>query len=198
MADEASFRDLLRRVRAGDPEAANELARAYEPAIRQAVRGPLADMRLRRVLDSMDICQVVLANFFTRATDGQFDLDKPDQLLKLFVTMARNRLRDEARHHRAGRRDHRRQAADLSQHCLDGLFDETPTPSRIVSTRELLDEVMRRLSAEERDLLEQRAAGTEWATLADRLGAGPEALRKKLARRLSQVVRELGLHESTS
>jgi RNA polymerase sigma factor (sigma-70 family) len=196
MADEMSFRDLLRRVRAGDAAAANELVREYEPAIRRAVRGPLADMRLRRVLDSADISQAVLANFFTRAAGGQFDIDQPEQLLKLFVTMARNRLRDEARFHRAGRRDHRREAADLSQHCLDGLFDDTPTPSRIVSTRELIDTVMRQLSVEERDLLEQRAAGAEWATLADRRGASPEALRKKLARRLSQVVRELDLHES--
>jgi hypothetical protein len=32
-------------------------------------------------------------------------------------------------------------------------FDATPTPSRIVSAREILDEEMGRLSAEERDLL---------------------------------------------
>jgi RNA polymerase sigma factor (sigma-70 family) len=196
MADDASFRDLLRRVRAGDPEAANKLVQEYEPAIRQAVRGPLADLRLRRVLDSVDISQAVLINFFTRAADGQFELDQPEQLLKLFVTMARNRLRDEARHHRAGRRDHRREATDLSQHCLDGLFDATPTPSRIVSAREILDEVMRRLSAEERDLLEGRARGEEWVMLASRCETSPEALRKKLARRLTQVVCELGLHES--
>jgi RNA polymerase sigma-70 factor (ECF subfamily) len=193
MAEEASFRDLLRRVRAGDQEAARELVRQYEPEIRRSVRGPLAGLKLRHIIDSMDICQAVLANFFVRIGEGEFELQYPEQLLKLFVTMARNRLRDEARRQRAGRRDHRRQAADLSQHCLDGLFDDAPTPSRIASTRELLDEVQRRLPAEERELLEQRGLGRQWNELAQERSATPVALRKKLTRALARVVEELGL-----
>jgi RNA polymerase sigma-70 factor (ECF subfamily) len=195
MSEEQSFRDLLRRVRAGDQEAASELVRRYEPEIRQSVRGPLAGLRLRHILDSMDICQAVLANFFVRAGEGQFELHHPEQLLRLFVTMARNRLRDEARRQRAERRDHRRQAVDLSQHCLAGLFADEPTPSRIASTRDLFEEVSRRLDPDERELLEQRAQGREWADLAEQHGAMPGALRKKLTRALARVVRELGLHE---
>ena len=76
MAEELSFTDLIQRVRAGDEKAATELVRRYEPAIRVAVRVRLTDPGLRRFLDSMDICQSVLANFFVRAAAGQFDLDK--------------------------------------------------------------------------------------------------------------------------
>ena len=50
--------------------------------------------RLRRVLDSVDVCQSVLANFFVRVAAGQFDLDQPEQLLRLLATMARNRILD--------------------------------------------------------------------------------------------------------
>src|SRR5262245_52132798 len=198
MSEETSFRDLLRRVRAGDQEAARELALRYEPAIRGAARGPLHDLGLRNLLDSMDICQAVLVNFFVRAADGRFELAEPDELLRLFVTMARNEVLDESRRHKAGRRDHRRQVRDLSQHCLGGLAADQPTPSRIVSTRELIQEVSRRLSQEERDLLEQRALGHEWTTLAEQRGATPAALRKKLTRALSRVVSEMGLLDATA
>jgi RNA polymerase sigma-70 factor (ECF subfamily) len=196
MSEQTSFRDLLRRVRAGDQEAARELVRQYEPQIRQAVHAPLHDMRLRHLLDSMDICQAVLANFFVRVAEGQFELSQPEDLLKLFVTMARNRLLDEARRQKAGRRDHRRQVRDLTEHCLAGLPGDEPTPSRIVSTRELIEEVFRRLSAEERELLEQRALGNEWTALAEQRGATAVALRKKLTRALSRVVSEMGLLDS--
>lgn len=193
MPEEMSFRELLRRVRAGDPDAARALARQYEPDIRRAANRPLNDLNLRNLLDSMDICQTVLAEFFVRAADGQFELSEPDELLKLFVTMARNQVLDESRYHKADRRDHRRQQADLSEHCLGGLADDAPTPSRIVSAREMIEEVSRRLSAEERELLEQRALGQEWSTLAVQRGASAAALRKKLSRALSRVVSEMGL-----
>ena len=105
MADEMSFRDLLKRVRAGDPEATRELALRYEPDIRRAAKRPLDNLRLRNLLDSMDICQAVLAEFFVRAADGQFELTEPDELLKLFVTMARNQVLDESRHYEAAAED---------------------------------------------------------------------------------------------
>lgn len=193
MADEMSFRELLRRVRAGDPEATRELALRYEPDIRRAASRPLNDLHLRNLLDSMDICQAVLAEFFIRAADGQFELTQPEELLKLFVTMARNQVLDESRHHKAARRDHRRQVADLSEHCLGSFTDDCPTPSRIVSARELLEEVSRRLSPQERDLLEQRANGQEWTSLAQQHGSSPSTLRKKLSRALTRVVSEIGL-----
>ena len=179
MPEEMSFRELLQRVRAGEADATRELALRYEPHIRRAANRPLNDLHLRNLLDSMDICQAVLAEFFVRAADGQFELTEPDELLRLFVTMARNQVLDESRHHKAGRRDHRRQQTDLSEHCLGGIADDEPTPSGIVSARELIEEVSRRLSAEERDLLEQRALRTG----VDHLGGAARHLRRHPAQK---------------
>ena len=83
MPEDASFASLIGRVRAGDAAAAAELVRLYEPTIRVIVRRRLTDTAARRLLDSTDICQSVLANFFVRAAAGQFELDTPDQLLRL-------------------------------------------------------------------------------------------------------------------
>ena len=74
--DEASFQDLIRRVRMRDEAAAAELVRRYEPAIRTVIRAQLTDRSLRCLFDSMDICQSVLANFFVRAALGEFELNR--------------------------------------------------------------------------------------------------------------------------
>src|SRR6266436_4001848 len=97
MPEFATFQDLIGQVRAGDGEAAAELVRRYEPAIRRAARIRLADSRLRRLFDSMDISQSVFASFFVRAALGQYELEKPERLLGLLVAMSRKKLADHAR-----------------------------------------------------------------------------------------------------
>src|SRR4051812_44768072 len=97
MIEEVDFQDLIRRIRAGDEAAAAALVRTYEPAIRREARVRLSDSRLRRLFDSMDICQSVLASFFVRAALGQYELEQPEQLLRLLVDMSRKKLVDRAR-----------------------------------------------------------------------------------------------------
>src|SRR5438132_4000278 len=135
MSKTMSFAELIERVRAGDQDAARELVARYEPAIRRAVRFRLSDTRLAAVLDSMDICQSVMASFFVRAASGQYELHEPDQLLKLLVAMAKNKLRFPVRRAKAQRRDSRRGAAITDEQALPGT---TGTPSRQVAARELL------------------------------------------------------------
>jgi len=194
MSGDSAFQSLLRRVRAGDEAAAAELVRQYEPAIRRAVRMRLTDPALGRVLDSMDVCQSVLANFFVRAAAGQFDLDEPGQLVGLLVTMARNKVLDQVRKQRAGRRDHRR-LQPTAPEALDAVPAGGQSPSSIVAGKELLQQVRDRLSERERYLMDQRALGREWAALAAEVGGTADALRVQLARALDRVARELGLEE---
>ncbi len=192
--DQETFQTLLQQVRAGDAEAATQLVREYEPAIRRYVRLHLTDPRLRRVVDTMDVCQSVLANFFVRAASGQFDLERPEQLFNLLATMARNRLLSHVQHERAKCRDHRR-LAPAADEVLDAVAGVVQSPSAIVAGRELLQVVHERLSPEERSLAEQRAQGHDWAEIAAAQGGSPEALRKRLARAMDRVTRELGLGE---
>jgi RNA polymerase sigma-70 factor (ECF subfamily) len=191
MSDEEIAADLLKRLRAGDGEAAAELVRRYEPEIRRAVRVRLTDPRLRRVLDSLDVCQSVLGNFFVRVAAGQLELDRPENLLRLLVTMARNKVLDHARRQQAACRDQRRVAADDAE--LAGVPDPTPGPSQIAVGRELLERVRRELTDEERELADQRALGRDWPEIAAERGATPDALRKKLTRALDRVASRLGL-----
>jgi RNA polymerase sigma-70 factor (ECF subfamily) len=193
MSEEEAFRELIRKVRTGDQQAAAELVRKYEPEIRRVVRLRLTDPRLNRVLDSMDICQSVLANFFVRVHAGQFELDRPEQLLKLLVTMARNRLLDQARRQQAGRRDARRIDAAAEEGLANIADSGEGTPSQIVSHAELLQRVRSQLTEEERQIADRRALGEDWAEIAKEVRSTPEAVRKKLGRALDRITRRLGL-----
>jgi RNA polymerase sigma-70 factor (ECF subfamily) len=186
------FRDLLARVRAGDQRAAADLVGQLEPELRRAVRVRLGDPRLRRVVDSVDVCQSVLANFFVRARLGEFELARPEQLLRLLLVMARNKLQDRARRQRAQKRDQRRLEAQADGD-LDALAGNAPDPGRVVAWRDLLQEVRKLLTDEERRLADHRAEGLEWPEIAARVGGQPDALRKKLNRALDRVTARLGL-----
>jgi RNA polymerase sigma-70 factor (ECF subfamily) len=191
MHADTPFLDLIRRVRAGDQQASAELVRLYEPAIRIAVHVRLNNSGLRRLFDSLDICQSVLSNFFARAASGQFELDTPGQLIKLLVTMARNRLINHALQQRAACRDHRR--TDQGPCATDGLVDRGPTPSEVVSDKDLLEAVRDRLSPEDRRLAEGRASGKDWTEIAAEVGGSPDGVRMRLGRALDRVARQLRL-----
>ncbi len=157
------------------------------------VRIHLRDARLRRVLDSMDICQSVLASFFVRTALGQYELDTPEQLLHLLTSITRNKLTNQANRQGAQRRDYRRETSigEDAGRLLDGASD----PSEQASAREILQKVRDGLEVDERDLAEQRALGRPWGEIAEEVGGTPVALRKKLSRALDRVMATLGLDE---
>ena len=170
------------------------LVRRYEPLIRREVRLRLEDRRLARLFDSMDVCQSVLASFFVRAAAGQYDLDEPGQLVRLLVTMARNKLASAARRQYRQRRDPRRVAGDGAA-GLEDVVEAGPTPSVVLAGKELLANFLGRLGEEERRIVELRGQGLAWDDVARQLGGTAQARRMQLARAAERVARDLGLEE---
>ena len=117
-----------------------------------------------RHFDSMDICQSVLASFFVRAALGQYELESPEHLLKLLATITRNKLADQARKQRVDRRENLPSAESSSGD--ENFVAAEPSPSRELAARDLLQEVRRRLTREEQELLELRDQGLDWAQIA--------------------------------
>jgi RNA polymerase sigma-70 factor (ECF subfamily) len=193
MSEIPTFEDLIRRVRAWDQEAAAELVRRYEPAIRRAVRFRLAEARLGNLLDSMDVCQSVLKSFFVRAASGQYSLETPEQVQSLLTAMARNKLASQSRKQGTLRRDSRR----VSPIGEGGSWLVAPgdSPSAAMVVFDLQQEVQRRLAPDEWQLLELKNQGYDWAAIAARVGGNAESLRKKLARAIDRVIDELGLDD---
>jgi RNA polymerase sigma-70 factor (ECF subfamily) len=187
-----SFAEFLRRIRAGDERAVAELVERYEPAIRRAVRVRLRDPQLRRLIESIDICQSAFASFFIRTALGQYDLENSDQLLRLLTSIARNKLARLANREHAARRDQRRVNPGA---VIENCPAPGASPSRHLAARELLAEARRRMTPEELRLLELREQGLGWAEVAAELGGSPDALRLRLARAAARVSRQLGLDE---
>lgn len=193
MATDESFAQLLARVRAGNAAAAEELVERYEPVLRRMVHVKLVGERLRRLFDSEDICQSVLASFFVRAALGQYDLTEPDDLLKLLAVMARNKVVNKARRIEAsGQAGDRVPLADLSNSVLTS---GSAGPSRHAALKDLLEEVRRRLPREENRMLDLRQQGVAWAEIAEQIGEKPDTLRKRLNRAVDLVAQELGLND---
>jgi RNA polymerase sigma factor (sigma-70 family) len=193
MLDESTFTAFIKRIRSGDDQATAELVKRYEPEIRREVRLRVRDPRLRRDFDSMDICQSVLASFFVRAALGQYELDRPEQLLRLLVTMARNKLIYQVRRQRRQRRDNRL-VDEAGQEKLQTVAAGV-SPSQVVEQREILQKVRERLNDDERTIADLRGQGREWAEVAAQMGGTPEGRRKQLARAIERVAGELGLDE---
>lgn len=157
------------------------------------VRMRLTDPRLGRVLDSMDVCQSVMCSFFLRAAAGQYELNTSQDLIRLLVVMARNKLARQVRDQRRDKRDNRRvEGFVLESHDAVGA---DATPSQIVAGRELLDRFHEKLNAEERHFAERRANGEGWDDIATAMGGTGQGRRKQLERAIARVMRELGLDD---
>jgi RNA polymerase sigma-70 factor (ECF subfamily) len=193
MSDAQDFGEAIRRIRAGDDDAATELVKRYEPLIRREVRLHLEDQRLRRTFDSMDVAQSVLASFFVRTAAGEYDLDSPQQLVGLLVRMARNKLASTARRQYRHRRDSRR--TDGNEEGLEWIAGDDSTPSEQVANQELLEALRRELTDQERELAGLRADGLSWEEIASRLGGKAQARRMQLARGVERAAKKLGVDD---
>lgn len=191
---DTQFSVLMRRVRDRDQDAAREIVRRYESVIRRVIRIRLRDANLRRLLDSTDICQSVLASFFVRTALGEYELDTPEQLLNLLLALARNKLVNQANRLRAQRRNIQRDVGNNPTHQVP---DKASDPSEQASARELLEKVRIGLGPEERYLADQRSLGRTWQELANELGGTDAALRKRLTRALDRVMTDLGIGDNS-
>jgi RNA polymerase sigma-70 factor (ECF subfamily) len=193
MMDMVTFRLLWDRVRSGDGRAAADLVRRYEPLIRCEARLRMTDPRLARQFDSADICQSVLASLFVRAACGQLDIDRPDNLIGLLLTMTRNKVASKARRLRARPADCRvDEGADVGALVVASARDD---PARVALGRDLVDWIRIHLDPEGRRIADLRVGGASWDEVAAALGGTAEGRRKQLARALDRAAVAVGIED---
>jgi len=186
-ADE-DFRNLLERVSLNDEDAINELVRRYEPEIRIMVRAWLRpyEFQLRKVFDSQDICQSVLAWFFLKNAAQRYDLTGPDNLRKLLHVMVRNRVFYRVR----GSKYEARWQPMPREVC-----GRDHTPDELISDRDLVERVFEKFSPEEAELARRRINGASWDEISSSMGGTADGRRMQMARAASRLARELSLSE---
>ena len=170
----ADLLQFLTRLREGDEEAAVELVRRYELAIRVAIRTNLSDPRLRRQFDSLDVCQSVFASFFKNVAAGAYDLQAPAQLLALLRKMAENKLRTRRRDQYRRRRDIRhayRHGSAVEETDVTSCANRSPEAT--IEEEDLLDRALELMTPEIRAIADRRIAGQRWPEIAEALGGTP-------------------------
>ncbi len=103
MSESASFEVLLSAARAGDGAAMEELARQYEPELRIVARLRLGPA-LRPYLDSVDLVQSVHRSLMMGLRNDRFDINTPQNLLALALTIVRRKAARHWRHLQRQRR----------------------------------------------------------------------------------------------
>ncbi len=190
MSAEPSFAELMERLRQGDQDAAADIHRRYGDEVRRMARIRLRTARMRRLLESSDVLQMVMFSFFKRADRGEFQsrLQGPDELLKLLATMVRFKVIDQARRAHAERRGGGNDVIEI----FESLFAPAgePSPSEQAVRKELIALARDVISDDEWELWQLRHGDKlEWEQIAQRLGGTADGQRKK-HERIRQRLRE--------
>ena len=156
-APSATDRSLLRAITAGSDEAAAKLYRRYAQRLRALARAQSSHELARRE-DADDIVQSVFGSFFRAASQGLYDIPAGDDLWKLFVVIAMNKIRAKGNFHRAAKRDVR---LTIGSEALEEGAASTSDDAAVTSLRIAVNEALEQLPPVSRQIALLRMQGYE-------------------------------------
>lgn len=163
--------DLVRRARGGDHGALNRLLDRYQARVRGLVRARLGPA-LRRGIESSDAVQEVMVDVL-RGID-RFEMRDEDAFVRWLGRIVENRLRRQARHLHAARRDRGREVPLGGSGSRSGRRAPDPAnpdagPAELAERRELVKRVTEAeatLELRQREVLRKRRGGASWSEVA--------------------------------
>jgi RNA polymerase sigma-70 factor (ECF subfamily) len=177
--DSVSDRELLIRFQQGDREAAALLYDRYAERLRALTRRKSSTALACR-LDPDDIVQSVFRNFFHAARDGGYDVPPGEDLWKLLLVIALNKIRARGTFHRAAKRDVRRTRR------IDGLDpftlakENTHGQAALTFLRLVADEALEQLPELQRRIVELRVEGYQVNEIAQTTGRSLRTVERTL------------------
>jgi len=172
----ASDRSLLLRFRRGSEDAATQIYLRYAHRLRGlAAARTGADLAAR--VDADDIVQSVFGSFFRGASRGYYDVPAGEELWKLFLVIALNKIRAKALHHRAGKRDVRRTAGG---DALDAAAGPASVEAPAAFLQVVIDDALSRLPPAHAEMMTLRVAGYEVAEIAGKTGRSKRTVERVL------------------
>jgi RNA polymerase sigma-70 factor (ECF subfamily) len=177
---------LLRRFRLGNEDAATQLYLRYAHRLRALARAQSSPELARRV-DADELVQSIFGSFFRAASAGHYDVPVGEELWKLFLVIALNKIRAKGAFHRAAKRDVRLTAAgDYLDNCAE--LPDKQDAAALAFLRLSVEEALGRLPLAQRQMVTLRIEGHDVAAIADRTGRSRrtverllQAARKKLS-----------------
>jgi RNA polymerase sigma-70 factor (ECF subfamily) len=189
-----SDRQLLERFQQGDREAAALLYTRYADRLRSLTRRKSSSALACR-LDPDDIVQSVFRNFFYAAREGSYDVPPGEDLWKLLLVIALNKIRARGTFHRAAKRDVRRtrRIEGLDPYTL---AKENPYgQSAITFLRLVAEEALAQLPPLQRRIVELRVQGYQVHEIAEQTGRSLRTVERTLQHCRQQLSSLLKDHE---
>jgi RNA polymerase sigma-70 factor (ECF subfamily) len=189
--DEPSDYLLLWRFREGSQEAAEQLYLRYARRLRGLARVKCAS-GLGKHVDPEDIVQSVFGTFFRGVSCGRYDIAEGEDLWKLFLVIAMNKIRAEGLFHQAAKRDAR---LTFALSCLPSSVrvQEQKRGPALGFSNLVVEEALERLPPQHRFIVEMRTEGHKVAEIAQQLGRSKRAIERILQEsrhKLSPVLQE--------
>ncbi len=184
-ADEPSDRLLLWRFRTGSQEAARLIYVRYARRLRALVRVKGA-AGLANHVDAEDVVQSVFTRFFRGAGCGRYDVAEGEDLWKLFLVMALNKVRAEGVFHRAAKRD-ARLTCGLDRLPASAQLTEHRRGSAQGLSKLVVEEALERLPPPHRYIVEKRTEGHGVAEIARQLGRSKRSVERLLQESRNQL-----------
>ena len=183
-----SDHSLLGKLRLGDDDAAHSLYMKYASRLLSlANRRTSAELATR--VDPEDIVQSVFRTFFRRASAGQYDVPEGEELWKLLLVIALNKVRAQGNFHRAGRRDvSRTKALPIEDTAKDQ--DDQRLAEQILQMS--IDEIVVQLPESSRQIIRMRIEGYAIQEIADKLKRSKRTIERVLQSFRAELLTSIG------
>ncbi len=176
--DESSDRSLLRRFRNGQADASTRLYVRYANRL-QALATRQTSHELGRRLDPEDIVQTVFRTFFRRVAEGGYDVPDGEEIWKLLLVIALNKIRDAGAHHKAAKRDVRRTSSgEANESAIEQAAAKDEAALAVL--RMVVDEALEGLPESHRQMIELRIDGHEIAEISREVGRSKRSVERVL------------------
>ena len=183
-----SDRSLLRRLRDGSENAAGQLYLRYAQRLSNLILASCsADLAHRE--DAEDIVQSVFGSFFRGVSKGYYDVPPGEELWKLLLVIALNKIRAKANFHHAARRDVRR---TLGGDALTEAGAEQESEVGLTLLRLVIDEALQAWPPEHAQMIVLRIEGYEVAEIAARTRRSRRTVERVLQEFRRQLAALLG------
>jgi RNA polymerase sigma factor (sigma-70 family) len=175
---EGEFADLLRRVKALEPDAVEQLWKDCGPSVMKAIQRRVGRQTAR--FDAGDVAQAVWLTFY-RNLGKLPEVASQEDLMKYLEATAANKVRMEYRKHAAGRRSIDREVA-LDSRSTPMLAEADATASKFAMGREVWERLLNEVPAEHRRVALLAIDGRSQAEIAGELGVHVRTVQRILDR----------------
>lgn len=194
MSQEDSFAEWMRRLRAGDEEAAAQIVQRFTQRLVAVVRRRTKDW-LRPKMDPEDVTQSVYRSFFCRHAQGEFaDLRDWSSLWHLLAHITLRKCGHRIRYYQAARRNVRRETAPrFSTEDESKGWEQIarePTPEEAAMLVETLEKLISELPSHERHILELSLQGQTVVEISAQVGYTERTVQRVLERVRKELERQ--------